>query len=243
MNQLLFKLKIYGPKKFISYSLRELHARLWKQLFRKSFSQSWEDTIIDKLLANKKNGFYVDIGAYDPHRFSNTKKFYMQGWNGINIEPDVINFEKFVKERKRDINLNIGIGQKPQNIVFYKFIPDTLSTFSENEAKKYKKSGYKLIGAKKVPVKSLDSILSKYRKNKNIDFMSIDTEGYDLEVLKSNNWQKFRPKVVCIETYSHNKKEGKRKRNSEVMNFLENNGYKLYAHTGPNSIFVNKGYE
>ncbi len=77
-------------------------------IFTNSFAQFGDDIIIEKLLGKRK-GFYIDIGANHPDRFSNTKRFYVNGWRGINIEPNPISYNKFLK-RKKDVNLNIGIG-------------------------------------------------------------------------------------------------------------------------------------
>ncbi len=96
-----------------------------------SYSQHREDMLIDSLLKNKKNGFYVDVGANNPIGFNNTKRFYDKGWSGINIEPNIRGYKLFLEQRKRDINLNIGISKKEGNLTFYEMEPDMLSTFSK----------------------------------------------------------------------------------------------------------------
>ncbi|MHB9129364.1 MAG: FkbM family methyltransferase, partial [Candidatus Humimicrobiaceae bacterium] len=159
------------------------------EFLRKSYAQKGEDLVLDNFSGNKRRGFYVDVGANDPHRFSNTKRFYLRGWTGINIEPDVDNWQKLSSQRKRDINLNIGIGESESSLEFYKFIPHTLSTFSKEEADNYVGQGYKLEKVVLVEVKKLEDILAEYCKG-DIDFMSIDTEGFDMQVLKSNNWNR-----------------------------------------------------
>lgn len=93
MKNILDKFKIYGPRKFLFFAFLEAKRILLLQFIKKSFSQYGEDLIIDSLLHNKHRGFYVDVGAYDPHRISNTKRFYLKGWKGINIEPDESNFQ------------------------------------------------------------------------------------------------------------------------------------------------------
>lgn len=219
------KLFIYGFLKFLRHAFYTLvFYRLYRQKILGSYSQNEEDRVIDKLLNYKKRGFYIDVGAYDPTQFSNTKRFYIKGWRGINIEPDPDNFKKFLKVRKRDINLNIGIGNKSDKLIYYKFFPNTVSTFSVNEMKRNLRKKYKLIKKIKVPVKKLSSILEKYCQQK-IDFMSIDTEGFDLIVLKSNNWKKFKPKVICIESQKANK-------------FLSKIRYRKIYDNGINSLYM-----
>ena len=115
MKNFFYKFKIYGFKKIIIFAFAELKNRLLMQLVYKSFSQKGEDIMIDKILGNKKMGCYIDIGANDPHRFNNTKRFYNRGWTGVNIEPDPKCYQKIVTNRKRDINLNLG------NFAYVKF--------------------------------------------------------------------------------------------------------------------------
>ena len=194
INKIKQQLRTYGLNGFVGNSFWEIYMRLrWNLLH--SFSQGGEDIIIDKLL-KKKRGFYVDIGAYDPTRFSNTKRFYQKGWGGINIEPDPQRIKKFYTERPKDINLNIGIADKNISMKFYKFDPQTLSTFSSKTASVYQKQGNKLLGVTKIKVMKLANVLAKNAKGKKIDFFSIDTEGFDYQALKGNNWKKFKPKVI-----------------------------------------------
>ncbi len=231
MKDLVEKLKIYGVGKSLLFLAIDIKRKLWNQLIRASYSQQGEDLIIDKLLGYKKRGFYVDVGAYDPHRFSNTKRFYLKGWRGINVEPDASNYKKFIRDRKRDINLNLGIGSDNTSFTFYRFFPDTLSTFSKKEADRYKKQGYQFVNAAYIPVKKLSIILKTYRKNKPIDFITIDAEGYDLEVIKSNDWNKYKPKIICVETNQKTQK---------INAFLKNQKYRLVHQNKVNSIYILK---
>lgn len=238
MNSLIEKYKMYGFSKFFSFVLAEMRNIFFMQFIKGSYSQYGEDLVLDKLLGYKKEGFYVDIGAYDPHRFCNTKKFYLRGWHGINIEPNPKLFNKFITERVRDINLNIGIGRRKGKAVFYQFFPDTLSTLSNLESNRYLKQGYILENKFKIDIDSLSNILGKYTKGINIDFFSIDTEGYDLEVLKSNNWNQFRPKFICIESISLSMENNVIK-NTKLHKFLVRTGYKKVYDNGVNSIYQN----
>lgn len=232
------KLKIYGLKKFTLYFFVEMKMVFINQLILNSYSQKGEDMEIDKLLKYKKNGFYIDVGAHDPYRLSNTFRFYKKGWTGINIEPDINNYKKFLTFRKNDINLNMGIVDINGEMDFYKFIPETLSTFSKEEADKYVKQGYKLVEVKKVKIYKLDLVLDEYCKNKEIDFMSIDTEGFDMQVLKSNNWTKFKPKIICIESVIHNINKINNEKTDNHDKFLIELGYKKAFDNKLNSIYV-----
>lgn len=228
MKNLMHKLKMYGPLTFILYAVYELYLLIWMQRVKNSYSQSKEDIVIDDLLGRKNKGFYIDVGAYDPIRFSNTNRFYKRGWRGINIEPNTTCFEKIKSARPLDINLNIGIGTTRKKIFFFKFFPDTLSTFSQKRAREYKKQGFNLVDKTKIKTVKLSDVISIYCKNIPIDFFSIDTEGHDLSVLKSNDWTRFRPKLICIEM-----DEG-----SEITSYLSNIGYRQIFNNGLNGIFM-----
>ncbi len=84
-----------------------------------SYSEYFEDLILYSIFYDVKNGFYIDIGANDPDDCSVTKAFYNLGWSGINIEPLPDKFKKLKEERKRDINLNIAVGDKKGNSRLY----------------------------------------------------------------------------------------------------------------------------
>lgn len=236
MDNLLIKLRIYGLRKFIIYSFSEIVRKIWLGGVMHRYSQKGEDYFIHKLLKFKKRGFYVDIGTNDPVRFNNTKYFYDRGWKGINIEPDVNCFRKIEKIRTRDINLNLGIGNANSELTFFQFIPDTLSTFSAKDAERYKRQGYTYMTKKKILVKKLSAVFEKYLGNKKVDFMTIDTEGYDREVLASNDWSKYRPKIICIESVEHLiNGSGK---DTGLEKLLIDKKYKKIWDNGINSIYL-----
>lgn len=247
INQIIQKYSQYGMKTFFYFAYLELLKKLYWQPIRHSYSQDHEDLLIDKLLNYKLDGFYVDVGAYDPNRFSNTKRFYEKGWMGINIEPDYISYQKFVEHRERDINLNIGIAEEDSELTFYKMDTQTLSTFDKNEAEEYIKQGYKIVEEKKIPVKTLANVFEENLAGKSIDFMSVDTEGFDMQVLKSNDWKKYSPRLICIESVKHNydhetaidNEESKNKSNNQES-FLISKRYKKVFDNGLNSIYLLK---
>ena len=217
--------------------------QLLNKIFHKIFgirlisSQCGEDLIIESLLPFKKNGFYVDVGANHPIKYNNTFLFHNKGWNGINIEPNPSRISLFKWLRRRDINLNIGIGQEKSEMDFYVFKESTLSTFDKNSADEFKKIGHDIKKIIKIAVFSLKDILMKYADKKEIDLMTIDTEGFDMEVLKSNDWNKFRPKFIILETLEYRENNTGKKLNDTFDPFMENVGYKKIADTYINTIY------
>lgn len=205
--------------------------------YEKHYSQTGEDIIINNFFRNKNIGTYIDIGANDPKKFSNTYLFYAKGWRGINIEPNIKKITSLKRVRSKDVNLNFGVGQNNGELTFYDFKPDTLSTFSEEIAKQYQQMGHKLKSIKKVQVLPLNIILDKYLIGAKIDFMTIDTEGNDLEILKSNDWTKYRPTYLIIETLEYKTDDSGKKTNKVFDEYLAEIGYVPVIDTFINTIY------
>jgi FkbM family methyltransferase len=208
--------------------------------YRKSYSQSGEDLILNNFFRDKNVGVYVDIGANDPKKFNNTHFFYLKGWHGVNIEPNIKKIKLFKKTRKRDINLNLGVGQKEGELIFYNFKPDTLSNFSEEITDEYRKMGHKIKSIEKVKVLPLNTIFKKYLMNTKIDFMTVDTEGGDLEVLRGNDWTKYRPVYLIIETLEYKANDSAKKINKVFDDYLAEIGYVPVIDTYINTIYCDK---
>ena len=244
INKLILK-QIYhlyrkqGTAVLSGYLINSFNAILSRR-FRGSFSQKGEDLIIEKVLGYKKKGFYIDIGACHPERFNNTKFFYDRGWHGINVEPNPARIELFFQDRKRDINLNIGIGTAKKMEIFHEIDATGLSTFSKKEADSLLKIGYRIRKKTKIQMFRLEEVMKKYVKL-NVDFMTVDAEAMDLEVLKSNNWKIYRPKLLCIETIdfidlmTSTKENFSRKKS--IDRYLLEKGYKEYFSNGLNTLY------
>ncbi|MBW7840186.1 MAG: FkbM family methyltransferase [Chitinophagaceae bacterium] len=198
-------------------------------------SQMGEDLILLNLLQSVNTGFYVDVGAFHPIELSNTYLFYKRGWKGINIDATPGTMKMFNILRPDDINLEIGISDKESRMPFYLFEMRALNTFSEKGVE-YAKRTFGLDPTKKVMVHfyPLSAILDKYLPDgKNIDFLSIDVEGADEVVLRSNNWEKYKPRVICIEYHG----DFEEFQTSELFQFLKNLNYHFAAKTGPSHFF------
>lgn len=183
---------------------------------------------------------YIDIGANSPFSLSNTAMFYEQGSAGVNIEPNPKLFEAIASVRKNDINLMIGIGPSEGVLSFYEMNANTLSTFSEDEAKTIcDKHGFKIVNVIPVQVKTLKSVIviNEYCGGVFPDFMSLDTEGLDEMILSTLKDCPSLPKIICTETWEYGLKEH---HIPEICAILEPLGYMLFLDNHLNSIFVLK---
>lgn len=205
-----------------------------------SYSQSGEDLIVkfifDCIGISKPT--YLDIGAHHPYYISNTALFYENGSTGINVEPDPLLFNDFLIHRKKDVNLNIGVGDNNDELDFYVISSSTLNTFSKEEAEKYAQEGdYNIIRTEKIKVNTLNYILDKYANSIFPQFLSIDAEGVDELIIKAINFEKNYPIVICIETITFST-SGNGIKNKSLISFIESKGYMVYADTNINTIFV-----
>jgi FkbM family methyltransferase len=212
-----------------------------------SYSQTGEDVIIDFIfqhILRLPNFTYFDIGAHHPTYLSNTALFYKNGMTGICVEPDPVLHEKIVKARSKDTCLNIGIGfnedeNLEEELEFYIMSARTLNTFSRQEAERLNSEGqYKIVESKKIPVIHIHKLFKKYFIP---DFLSIDVEGIDMEILHSINIEKYRPKVICIETAEFSPVPPGRKEEEAII-YLKEKGYMVYADTFNNTIFIDNNY-
>mgnify|MGYP002509467386 CR=1 FL=1 len=182
--------------KFIYYwdvaseSLRPIYDKYSFQIY----SIDGEEMFLRAFFGEKRDGVYIDVGANHPWRFSNTFWAYSRGWKGINIEPDVRNYELLSGIRSRDVNLNCGVSDVETSMDYYIFEESALNTFCYDEIE----NKNEIIDIRKVPIRRLDAILEEYDISE-IDFMDIDVEGMELEVLKSIDWNKVNISCIIVE--------------------------------------------
>lgn len=203
----------------------------------RSYAQDGEDMILKALYESKKDykGFFVDVGAHHPVRYSNTKYFSKKGWKGINIEPTPTAIKAFEMFRKRDVNLNIGVGPERGKLKFYCFNEPALNSFSEEVSKRIDREStkYKIIKEVDIDVLPLSDVFDNYLPpNSKIDFLTIDVEGLDFQVLLSNDWEKYKPEIILIEESIDVDDLSK----SPIYTFLKEKGYRFFAKT-PRTCF------
>jgi len=203
-----------------------------KNLFKGS--QFNEDLKILKIF--KKKGLYVDIGCYHPVKYNNTYRMFKLGWKGMNIDLNPLSIELFNVARPTDLNICAAVSNKKVGNLYFDHELSPQNTLEKNHVVFYEKTfGTKIKKLKKIKTRKLSDIFNKNRIHK-VDFLNIDVEGHELNILKSINLKKFDIKVICIEILKHNLKaiiESKR-----VIRHLNKNGFKFKFSVGINFIFI-----
>lgn len=188
-----------------------------------SFAKSGDDIQLMMLINETTPGAYVDIGCWHPKQASNTYFFYLRNWKGICIDPNPELIELYKKIRPNDNFINAGIGASSESLDYFMFKESSMNTFSEDFYEKYKVHS-PLLKKVKIPLVSLKEVLDKnLNKNDRLDFFDIDVEGFDLEVLKTNDWKKYRPKIIIIESDIPLKED----LDSAIVHYLALQNYRL----------------
>jgi len=205
------------------------------------YSQEGEDILLQRIMQHRKpDGFYVDVGAHHPSRYSNTFYFYKQGWRGINIDATPGSMLPFRRIRPRDINLEMAVSAQKQTLKFHQFKDPALNSANPQTAQRRREildeqeTPHNTVS---VPADTLAAIFEQHLPNdQHIDFLSIDIEGSDLEALQSNNWSKYRPDYILVEVLGQPLSGLE---NSEVTRFLQQVGYSPLSKLLHTVIFKN----
>lgn len=200
-----------------------------------SFSQDAEDLLLCNIINIHKRGFYIDIGALDPIRFSNTMLYYLNGWHGINIDAMPGSMKKFNKIRRRDINIEAGISSSGEDMTYYVYEEPANNTFDKMIMEERLKNNLFPIDEIIIPTYHIMELVEKHLKEKQeIEFLDIDIEGFDSTVISEWNFDKYIPKVIMFEKSNES--------GSASSDILNKEGYFVMASTIRNDIYVNKEY-
>lgn len=203
----------------------------------RSYSQEGEDLVLQRHFGAKPRGFYVEVGSHDPHRFSNTYLFYRRGWRGICIDPLPGSAKAFRLFRPRDVAVEVGVARSDGSMNYYMFNEPALNTFDAALAHdRARLAEYRVTEVRKVATRPLAAILNETIETPTeIDFLSVDVEGFDLEVLESNDWQLYRPRLVVAECLSLDPLSMS---TEPLPRFLADLGYVFHAKTGNSVIYL-----
>ena len=202
---------------------------------KKTYSEWGEDLFILKYFKNLHKGFYVDIGAYHPFFLSNTQLLFKKKWEGINIDINPTSIEIFKDARPNDYNINIAVSNRNKKYINYytKNMINILSTTVITSAKTaFLNNAFDI---RRTKCSKLNDIISKTKfKKRKIDFLNIDTEKSEVDVLKSLNFNKYKPKLICVEIHLKDK--------NHLAIPLELHPTYLYLKSKKYKIIWNKGY-
>ncbi|MBL8710782.1 MAG: FkbM family methyltransferase [Rhodospirillaceae bacterium] len=201
-----------------------------------SFSSFGEDRLILKFLAKRPAGFYVDVGAHAPIDYSNTYALYLRGWRGIAVDPDPDAIAAFRRERPEDLALQVAVGTAPGKVTLHLFNDRSMNTTdAASFAKTLANPRKRHLGDIVVERVTLAGILDRHvPAGRQVDFINIDCEGADLDVLRSNDWARFHPSLLAVEDLDL---DLERVTESQIFRFLRPLGYRLVSHLHYTSIY------
>lgn len=204
------------------------------------YSQEGEDGILARIFETRASGFYVDIGAHHPIRYSNTYRLYLKGWRGINVEPNPEMVKLFKRARPRDITIQAAISDEEGERVYYLFDDGALNTFDAAlAAQRSRNTPYRITGTRLMRTRRLDKLLDEFLPpGTAIDLMSVDAEGLDGAVVRSLDWRRYRPHVVLIELPARTLAEVL---DNECALEMRRNGYVAFAKTLNTVFFLDGG--
>ena len=169
---------------------------------RSHYSQCGEDIVLTQLsraIGLPERGFYIDVGAYHPFDGSNTFILYQKGWRGINIDPNPRCKPLFDKYRPDDINLPCGISNTGGMLKYYMVDASSMNTFSKENLESFEMLNH-VTETIEVETKPLSLIIKEHVPGDVlIDFLNIDAESYEMEVLNSIDWNHKQPKIIALE--------------------------------------------
>ena len=233
--------------KIISIYLNLIHKKIISKKY--FYSYGGIDSVVNDIFKDQKNGFYVDVGAQHPIKNNNTYLLHKKGWEGINIDLDQKNINLFNVSRKNDCNIFAAISslEKDANLYYY-HEGSPINTLSKEIADRQKAI---IKETRTIRTKTLTSILENTKfKNKEIDFLSIDVEGVELEVLQGLDLNIYKPKIIVVELLDLDSKKLEIKNlninnviNSEIYKYMEKNNYTMINWLHSDIVFVNNKYQ
>lgn len=162
-----------------------------------SYAQNFEDVLLWRALKSVEDGFYIDIGAWDPNIDSVSKGFYEQGWRGIHVEPNPVYAEKLEQDRPDERVLRSVVVQEPGQITYYELAGTGMSTIQREIAEHHRANGWQL-AVREVEAITLDDIFAQ-AADRDVHWLKIDIEGSEFEALKGWTQSKVRPWVILVE--------------------------------------------
>lgn len=163
-----------------------------------SYAQNFEDVMLERAFANLAEGFYVDVGAWDPDLESVTRHFYERGWRGVNIEPNPYYFRRLQARRPRDVNLSVAVGARGGQATMTLVHDTGMSSLDVNVAALHAPLGFEQ-EEMQVEVRTLNSVFEEQAPS-TVHFLKIDCEGSERDVIVAFDLGRFRPWIILVES-------------------------------------------
>ena len=237
-DNFLYK-KNFNVFKFLYFFYQFLKTR--KILNKRKLYSNWGlDLMADDFFKKKSKGIYIDVGCHHPFLNNNTYRLYKRGWRGINIDLDFNSIDMFNFFRKSDLNIQSAVSDTEEKKDFFFFHNrSAVNTLS-------KSSGEKAKEVKKVDTITLNTLIeNSIFKDDKIDFLSIDVEGHELNVLKGFDIKKYKPDLIILEFIDPNINEFYHQKignitSSTLYQYMDSNDYKLINWIHDDLVFVPK---
>ena len=216
--------------------IKLIRKTFFKKINKNFYSQFGEDKILNEILdKDYKNGFYVDVGCFHHKKYSNTYLLFKKGWSGINIDLEQDKIDVFNLARPYDHNILSAVSDVSQKLTVYKTDEYSVGTTTK---KSLIKDMNNVIDTFDINSKTLNNIIENSPfNNKEIDLLNIDTEGNDYSVLMSLNLDKYKPKIIIIESHLKNINEIIK---CDIYNYLSSKNYKLRSWNFYSLIFISE---
>lgn len=217
-----------------------LRALLFDVYAVKCYAQEGEDMILRRIYEHRPSGFFVDVGAHHPRRFSNTFLFYKRGWRGINIDAAHGSMSLFRRLRPRDVNVEAAVANDSTELSFHVFQEPALNSF-DADLSRARSANHSMLDQRLIATTTLARLLAAHLPvGQKVDFMSVDVEGLELAVLRSNDWGACRPDYVLVEQMGRTVAALQRE---PLHQYMVTQGYELFAKTVNTSIYQIAGLE
>lgn len=212
--------------------MNEYEGHLHQKFGHISYSQHGEDFMFMNLamLMKLDKPSYLDLGAYHPTSISNTALLYKNGSRGVNVEANPLLMDEFFKQRLEDKNVCVGVGPVSGFQSFY--IENDFSVLNSFKKDSFENHNTAFTKTRLLKVMTLNEIVQEYCKNQFPDFLMLDIEDMDFEVLESADFYQSRPKIVCAEI--------KASESIQTINLMHSKRFAFVCRMVSNMIFVDR---
>jgi FkbM family methyltransferase len=231
----------FPPAQAIRAGAATVARRLLDRFAQPSYAIAGEDRVIEYLLAEQRatrdgSGFYVDVGCNEPAAYSNTFALYRRGWRGVTVDANPEMVARHRSVRPRDVSVCAVVSDETREMTFTEFEPSVLSSVDEAHVRAWSQKR-RVVRRRVVAPRTLTSILDEAGAPARFDLLCVDAEGHDLNVLRSLDFERFRPRLVVAEVREFVPAEAK---GHPIPAFLAAHGYELAAYVGGNAFFVDR---